>query len=563
MPTVPVAQPSQTLSGERVRNTATATPDAFGARSGRDLQGVGRAGGQASGVLAQHAQLFQQRHDEEAVRQAFVDYDTRMRSMMFDPEAGLMMRTGRNAAGVSTEALRTMEDAERQVGKTLNARQSLAFRERVMRVREGHLNNLARHESVEFRKAEEETLNAVLGSAAESAIAAARSPELRDEYLAQGETEIGRIAALHGWDDDVQQRKVKEYRTTVHKGIVERLLVNDPSGAREYYEALDKDQVDGTVMAQLEGSLRDGVTRQRAQEVTDRIVSSTRDTREMLRMARETTDPELRDEVVRRVNARISEDDTQRRRDQNLAAESAWSFVVGQVAGGVYPQAEDIPGFDRLAAADGQAAAGLLNWLDSKRRGDDPETNESVYLNFMTAPVEALRKYEEADIQKLRPQLSESDWHSVRTTWIKAKNAEPAELPTIVTIDQAAKTQATRFGITDTKKKDYALFLHAFREEVDRRLQASGSERLSQTEYAEIGAELAMEAERKRKWWTDEDVPVYRIRTGDIDFDIDDAEFEVPEDVAAGINAQARARGVTLTPEQVRAAYVEFLKGAR
>lgn len=570
MARVPVAESNQVLSGERIRNTATASPDAFGARSGRDIARVGQAGQQSSQVISQHALLFQQRQDEEAVRQAFVEYDTRVRSTLYDPETGLMSRTGRNAAGVTQEAFKTLEEAQRETSAKLNERQLRVFNERTTALNSRHYDSLARHESTEFRRAEEETLESLLGSSAESAIAGARNPQVRDQYLTEGVNEIDRIAQLHGWDADVRERKTKEFRTAVHKGIVERLMVNAPSAAKEYYESLDPDQVDGTVMATIEDSLKKHVTIGQAQERADSIIAGAGgDYRAMIREAKGIKgDPDLRDETVRRVEAHISREERLRNIDQDRAKETVWDYVNQAVVSGEYPMPEQIPGWSQL---DGYTANAVINYIDKRRKGVEPVTDNVKKLEFFELPAERIAKMSPAEfVGTYRPTMADADYNELENYWIAARKASntPGKLKTAGSIGNAASRAANKYGILVTSKKgssswenqtrQAAAFQSEFRAEAER-LQVANGRDLTQAELDDIGARLAM------KHTVDgEEVPNYQLRAGTApdDLDINAVSFEdIPEEMHRDLVRALRKKGVPIQNSSMLELYRRWLVG--
>lgn len=565
MARVPLAQPQVQLQGEHLRSNVQATPDAFGARRGQDIARVGQAADQTSQLLSQNAMRMQERLDRESVRQAFVDYDTRVRTLLYDEKSGYLNRRGRDAMGVTTEAFKTLEETEREVGQNLNDRQRALFNDRVASVKSGHFDSLARFESVEFRKAEEETTTALLGTAAQSAIATV-DPNLRATYMQQGEVEIDNLGDMHGMGSAVRQRKKLEFRTMVHKGTIDRMLVDDPSGAREYYKALGDNDIDGAHRGPIEKSLQEGVTRQRGQQEADRIVAATSDPRERVRLAEEVQDPLLRDETVRRVSDAISREESFRRIEQNRAAENAWGYVAQAVAQGQYPMPEQIPGFQQFAAGDGQGAASMMDWLDRKRKGEDTETDQLKFMNFVSAPPEAIARYTPAEIMALQPFMKDTDFNYIRSTWEKAVEAArtPAKLDKVTTVSTAATNAAARFGIGKGGVKDkdqaqrYGAFIVEFKKTVDVERQAKNRE-LTPTEYEDIGARLAGELYRRERW-------VLPDQTGPAAFEImsglneDYKVSDIPAEDRGKIEGHLRKAGTPVTTENIKALYRKLLR---
>lgn len=497
MPRVPVYDQQQQLRPLPAGGPALiATADAFGGQQGQALQAVGLALNQASDRMEAAAIRLQERRDAETVRRAFVEFDNRLRAYLNDPERGALQRRGALAQGVTDEAFKTLDEMEAEVAAELTARQREAFAQRVMATKSSALDTLSRHEANEFRVVEAETTKAFLQGSIDSAATQHLNREAIDAYQQAGEAELRRMAALHGWTQDMLDVELGKYRTQLHKAVIERRVVDDPSGAREYYQAVQGD-IDGTARTVLEKMLKDGVTRERAQRETDRIVASGAGYAEQLRMARAITDPELRDEVVRRVNARISEAEQLRRLAQDRNAEAAWGIIM---QGGTQ---DDVP-VALWSQLDSQAQRNILSYLDTRAKREQPDTDWDLYYRLQRLEPDALVS---VPLIQYRAQLSDSEFTAITNLQRGYRDAmeksDTSKLKEVASITQQLESAATLAGITSDKRK--AQFFDQARAAFEREQLRLGRD-LNYEERNRVIGELLIEG-RKRRWLWGADEP--------------------------------------------------------
>lgn len=100
---------------------------------------------------------------------------------------------------------------------------------------------------------------AYLNSASEARLSmftsdAIYKPETSSLELKRAELEIMDIAARNGWSPEVTELKLRESRTAVHAGIVQRFASADAGAALDYLRR-HKDEMDGEAVMKLEGAL--------------------------------------------------------------------------------------------------------------------------------------------------------------------------------------------------------------------------------------------------------------------------------------------------------------------
>lgn len=564
MPRVPVAEAQVGLQPLARTNFApVATPAAFGAQRGRALQGAGAALGRAGDALAVNALRFQERQDAEQVRQAYVDFDRRVRAYLHDPEQGLYSRQGAAARGVTTDALKRLDELELEAAANLRRpQQQEHFAARAAGLKSGHLDSLARYEQTEFRKVEDETTKAVLASSVEGGIGAFRSETLRNEYMAQGNYELERMARLHGWTPEQLAIERTKYHTVFHKGVVERMLVDDPSGARAYYEKHQGD-INGATRTELEASLKEGVTRERARAETERIVAAGGGLDAQLKAARAIDDAHLSDEVVRRVKERFNEGEALRARAERDAKDSAWRTVI---------ESRDMDAVPPhiLSKLDGYTIMSMQNYIDKQ---GDPDTDQTAYYELSTLAGRDPKGFVDVNMLDYRAKLSNSDWQYManlqRTTQAALKGAETeaAEVKRVATVQQQIDAAMNKLGLPGGEKgaERRGAFAQQARQLIDQAAAEQGRN-LTIEEVDGILATMSLKGEvRSGRWFLpDRDAAFFEVQGTP-----DAAAFvAVPYDELTAEQRQLasdalRARGLPVTEEAVERLHTQLVTRGR
>lgn len=564
MPVVPVAEARATLAPLADRRAApTATPEQFGATQGRALQRLGGATGQVADALGTHALRLQEREDTAAVRDAYIAFDAQVQKLLLDPENGLYNRKGRDAKGVGDEAAKQIDELERNAtGALRRPRQQELFRARTATLKSQHLATLTRYEYGELRNADLESTKAVLGSTIQGAVGAYRSPELREEYRAQGLYELDRLAQLHGWSPEQKAIERAKYNTLMHKGVIDRMLVEDPSGAKEYYEK-HQGEINGETRTELEKSLQSGVTRERARSATEAIVSSGGGLSDWLAKARQIDDATLSDEVVRRVKERYNEQEAMRAKVERDAKDAAWQTVMG--AGSLDAVPPHI-----MSKLDGYTIISMQNYIDKQ---GNPTTDPAVFYELSQQAANDPESFAKANLLDHRHQLSNSDfqqavgWQRSVTAALKGDEAKDNEVKRIGTVQQQLTATMDRMGLPRGKEgyETRGTFQQVARAALKRETDAKGRD-LSETEVDEVLGRLALKGEvRSGKWFqADSDAFAFEVEGTEqesrfIAVPFDDIPVEQRQQAAEAL----KAKGLPVTEDAIEKLHTRVLLRGR
>ena len=215
----------------------------FGVGLGQALEQVGR-------LMDQRAAEMKEEEDAAAVTEATATALGQMRDIMHNPDTGIYARKGKQAVGATQSADADIGKIGREIEKGLaNDEQKAAFHAMWEQRRQSALDSTARHEANERSRYRVDAARALIESARETAVA---------NYTDQGQVQesinlgLGALRAnLSGQHPDAIHAAETEFRSNVHVGVIERMMVNDLKGARAYYREHEQ-QIQGTSRTQVE-----------------------------------------------------------------------------------------------------------------------------------------------------------------------------------------------------------------------------------------------------------------------------------------------------------------------
>lgn len=247
-PAVPVYDP-----GGKQRTTPRlqlqTNEDMFGAAQGRALQQVGQGLQRLGAGVGAAEDRAKSENDTTLVTKAITDAQTEIRNRLYGQGGVYENRNGVNANGVATDAARVSQEVQAAISETLKTpEQKAAFTQSMLRYGSGIADSATKYEFEERAKARIEASTAALGNLENDVVAHYKSPELlkADIDLARG------IIRANNSDKPkaLQDQLVTEGVSALHTQVVQRLAIDDPGAALDYYKA-NKAQFSGADHAQV------------------------------------------------------------------------------------------------------------------------------------------------------------------------------------------------------------------------------------------------------------------------------------------------------------------------
>ncbi|WP_445505060.1 lytic transglycosylase domain-containing protein [Microvirga sp. G4-2] len=280
MPTVP------TYDSRQVRDAAapdqyqriSASPDDFGAATGRALQGAANDLERTGRVFTAIAEQEQEKDQAALLLNAQAEYSRRINAALYSDETGpdgtvrkgLFTTQGSEAMGVAGRFATLEDDVYKQIVGTLpDPRLQEKFNQIRTRSRSNYETAAMKHEADNRLKFQSEAQDASVKTATLNAVNAFDKPE-----IVSGEIDNIRravVASNVGAPPEVLQYKTRVAVSGVHKSIVGRMLSDDPKGAQAYYEA-HKGDIEGGDHLEIQRALEVPMRRVRGEETVNRII---------------------------------------------------------------------------------------------------------------------------------------------------------------------------------------------------------------------------------------------------------------------------------------------------
>lgn len=244
MPRVPTAQDSgignAQANSTNLRQNLSINPGQFGGEKAKEIIAIGEALGGVSNVVNDTALKIKQEDDNQASLNAYTKASDEKREFLNAPDTGLYSQRGSNAIGAVKTATKTMDEIYEKYSEALqNDEQKEQFTSLWGRTRETALNGAARHEAKERQTYKEETTAAIVSDAINDSYQNYTDVNVVNESLERGESVI-RINGS-GKPPEVIAAKVLEFKSSVRRSVVERLMEDHLPTAKKYFKDHQKD----------------------------------------------------------------------------------------------------------------------------------------------------------------------------------------------------------------------------------------------------------------------------------------------------------------------------------
>lgn len=556
MPRIPTLDAPQVrqqgLPGARLSVRANA--DDMGAGIGRGLQQV-----------AQVAEAAYREQKQQADALAVLDADRRLseweNQALYDAQNGALNVKGKDALALPDTVLPDLDATIGEISQGLASdEQKLAFRRMAQARRTDVARLLQRHAAREFEAYDAAATEAYLANSLEAAANNYTDPERIAVELDRGTAAILSRATRTGEAGEVTRAKIDAFTSNAHVAVIDRMLASgEYRGAQEYLSA-NREDIAGTALDEVDKAVRAGTLRAEAQTRADAIMTAATDRAAALEAARAIDDPEVRDSVVDRVNARFAEREAIETERRQAAVRQASEII--EDSGSV--DAVPVTVWNQLDSADRRALE-----LRSRqvRAGIEPVQDDRRWYQFTQKTPEqiaAMDLYTE-----LRPYVDDQHWDravALQRDILEAKRgngAATANVTSTLTFKDRLGNTLVGAGLFDKAtglKGDEAARFSRLETEAARLVQLREQElgrKATGNEIQEVLDAMVLQkvvidpgpfsAERERL--------LVELAPEDLD------DIEVPDEARNRIENYARSLNRIVTPAQIARAYVAALRG--
>lgn len=442
-----------------VRKTAAETPLSEGAgvqqaKAQRDQAIAGLAGTAASIGLETYSSL-KEKSRVEADQTALLEAGNRLseweNDRLYNPNGGALTKKGKDALDLPTTVLNDYETVTNDIASGLSTdSQRQAFAKMRVQRRQDIDLTIKRHVFGEMQAYKASELDAFVGNASNLAVQNAQDPARVGIELNRAVDAIKQNAPALGMGKEAVDAKVAQITTQTHVGVIDRLLsLEKPEAAKVYYEETQS-QISGDAQARIEKALKAGSARKEAQKQSDAIIAAGGTLTEQREKARQIDDPDVRDEVMSRIEHENAVADKVRRDTEEETLRGAFDIVDRTHNVARIPPAT-------WATLDGSARSALRNYSESLSRGIPVKTDLPTFYGLMRQAADDPQAFAEVNLLSYRDKLDEGEFKQMAGMQLAIRNRDTKKadetLAPFRTRNQVLEDSLTLYGIDPNVKR--------------------------------------------------------------------------------------------------------------
>lgn len=443
---------SQALPG--FRQSSVASPQLFAAGA-EEQKAMGRSMLQAGDQLGAVAAKIQEKENADSIFRA----ETALKDDYLKFEQSVRERKGQNAWGVTTEAEKWFEDQVKKHSENLtNDVQKRYFTQSATKLRQSAMGSIATHESNERSRSLEESASATIVTSINQAasFAADGKVDAIPSVKSDVQKRVQVLAQLNGWSPERKQAEEEKHLTNLHQQVIQSLSVNDPKGAKAYYEA-NKAEINGSARDGIERVVKEGALRETAQTAADDIMAKNLPLDKALSEVRGKYSGDEEDEIARRIKERYSEAESAKALAVKQNADTAWKAITsGGGRKSIRPEVWN--------ALPGEEQRQILDYLDAKYRRSQAEAKRDAAANVddignlakVEDMIEAGDITDRAQLARFEPFFSKRTLNTLSTKIDKRGVIKPTEVKALFEERKGAKVNVAKMN--DSERAEWMAF---------------------------------------------------------------------------------------------------------
>ncbi len=482
MPTVPTIDDLRgrikPAAAPNVQQSLQISPGDAGAREAQSIQKAAEKVDDMGDALARTTYRMLQDQAEIAANEAFMSASEKRRALLLEDRVdddgneikGILNRKGGAAIGSKDEAVKGMNKIYEEARAGLPDAVQQRFSRLWERSANADIDRAAVNEAAQLSAYKESAATGVIETVKAEAVGNYRNVDAISGALVTIEEKARDIAEAKGLAPEAVKAFILKEKSSLHSSVIGQMLADGEDlaasayfkGVKKLGELTDRDQV--VISKQVE----EGSLRASSQAATDRIMEKGLDHSSALAAARDIKDPKVRDETVRRVNARFAENNAIEAENERAMKKEAWQIVEKDGVDALTPS--------QRAALDGFTLAAMERRDLQKKKGEPvvwgPDAAKR-YAELDDISTDPNRRDEWANLD-LTPDigiLPESDWKHFQNRQAQDRRGDNSESGVAMTRKEIVDSTVKNILRLDPKKdKDaekIALFQRKVQEEVN------------------------------------------------------------------------------------------------
>jgi hypothetical protein len=443
----------RTLALPGARRTAAETALSQGAgveeARGAKFETIGRVG---AGVAQLGATVYADLREKAQARAndvARLSWKNRLSQWetdtVYNTETGVMATRGAAANELPERVMGEFETlvSEIEAGLTSEA-QRLAFAQDVTSVRSQVYNTVQSHVSQEITKLEANELTAFVENQRSYAVSNANNPRIVGQSLAEITAAIRKHGQNVGMGAEQIEAAITAQRSAVHSQVIDRFLTAGNQQAAQVYFEETKSEISGESVAKIEKALTVGRVRQEGQKKSDEILLAGGTLAEQRAKAREIEDPEVRDDVMSRLE-----------HEHNIK-ERADAEALEIRLRGVYDVLDKTPNVNRIPPSiwsemTGAQRTAAMEYARRKAVGEPIETNYRRFYELMQMAGDNPAEFAKLNLWGDRARLGDGEFKQLAGLQLSIKGGDSRagqqQLASFTTKSQLLSDALTQYGI--------------------------------------------------------------------------------------------------------------------
>lgn len=548
------------------RRTAALTPTAAGVGLQAARADVGRAisavGGEVADIgtrlygteLAYRARDIQearQRADQLAIIAADNELATWERDRLYDPEQGALTLKGRDAFGLPETIDAEYSQKAGEIGGRLSTDAQRMAWARIQADRGQRVGlTVRRHVEQEIRTYTAGELQARIDNVIDSAQRNALDPRLIQADVERGEQAIKVLGKQLGFGPEQLEKGIAAMRSTVHLGVIDRLLSEDQSKAAKIYFEEAKGQIAADKIDDVERALRVGSVKKESQEAADQILATYDTLTKQREAAKAIDDPEVRDATLNYIEHEAVVRDREEREAEEARSRGVYDIIdrtgsVRSIPTRVWSQ---MSGNERSAAR---------HYAELIAGGATQTTDLKTYYGLMQQAMDDPATFARMNLYDLaKSRLTKSDFEQFAGLQLSIRRGEQNKvedtLGTYSTFTQIFNSTLRSAGIpTDTVDADTVR--RRFEDLANAEARARGK-KLTSPEIQAILDRLVLTVQEGSILGVFPGIPFYDKRGFETTID------DVPQDQRRQIMETLKKSGQPITPDAVVDLYLRYVQ---
>jgi len=400
---------TEALTGGRRTASETALSTGAGlaqaeAQRGEALAGVGQTVFRAS----RHIQEVQEQEKDWADRVALDEARVKLgkwgNRRLYDPQSGALTIRGKDAMPLPEQVSGEFNQVANEIEAGLSSdRQRALFQRIKAQEAEGLDGQLRRHVFTEMRAYEAGVVEATIDTSYESAVAHAPDPRLVQIDLNKAVATITGAAKSQGWSPEVVQAKVDKVQSAMMTGVINNLLAADKTELAKKYFRDNKDLIKGDALTKVQAALEEGTLRGEAQKKSDEILAVGGTLTQQREQARAIDDPQLRDQVMQRIEHEASVRAVADREQEEQTLTNAYNIL---------DKTHDVRNIPPATWANlpGSARSALRGYAEHLARGTPVDTDLPTYYALMEQAATDPETFVAQNLLNYRHKLGEGEF---------------------------------------------------------------------------------------------------------------------------------------------------------